>query len=169
MAVLRQKDSAAQLQHVPRAPIVIDGPNEWQHASRTGAFVGPDGRPARPFSEARFAWGEGKLYALLYAADEDIRSDSDVFHLELAGHAFDVSPLGSSVASAHDVDGTIDDPKDDDEEWVIEMAIPLAALGIEQKAGALIPFSVKRCDTPKRSSRSSGLACGESNGVLVLE
>lgn len=148
---------------VPRATIAIDGePNDpgWEKAARTGAFL-----PARPFSEARFVRGDGKLYALLYAADEDIRSDSDSFHLEFAGRAFDVSPLSSSVESAHDIDGTIDDAHDDDEEWVMEVAIPLATLGVGDTAGTRIPFFVKRCDTPRGSKR----VCGESGGVLVLE
>ncbi|HEY2516056.1 MAG TPA: hypothetical protein VGI39_34530, partial [Polyangiaceae bacterium] len=66
--------------HVPHASggITLDGDTDdaaWQReVARTGAFDGTDGLPARPHSEARFVWGDGMLYVLLYAADQDIRA-----------------------------------------------------------------------------------------------
>jgi hypothetical protein len=42
--------------------------------ARTGDFVFPDGKPARPYSEARIIWGGDYLYLALYASDEDIES-----------------------------------------------------------------------------------------------
>lgn len=164
---------------VPRAAsaVSVDGePDDaaWHDAARTGAFRTPAGAEARPFSEARFVWRGDRLYALLYAADEDIETKSDAFRLELGGRAFDVSPLGvvtglGGVRAAHDVDGTPDDPKDDDEEWVIELEIPLAALGAEPRAGARIPAAVRRCDTP-RGAPTVCAAWGEApRATLVLE
>src|SRR5438552_2323636 len=55
-----------------------------------------------------------------------------------------------------DVDGTIGNAKDRDEEWVIEMAIPLASLGIAGRSGEHLELSVRRCD----ELREGGRACG---------
>ena len=58
----------------------------------------------------------------------------------------------SNARVACDTDGTINDPRDMDEEWVVEMALPLDAIGIERDS----PFqlSIERCDTPKNERRS---------------
>lgn len=64
---------------IPRAkgPIQLDGEldeDDWRSAARTGAFLDAQGGEARPFSDARFLWGDGALYVVLYAADDDIRA-----------------------------------------------------------------------------------------------
>jgi hypothetical protein len=46
-------------------------------------------------------------------------------------------------------DGTVNDPRDNDEEWVLEIAIPLDAIGLGAEAGARVGFAVRRCDTLK--------------------
>jgi hypothetical protein len=168
--------SARELR-VPKlaAPIALDGETDdpgWRQVARTGTFLTEAGEPARPYSDARFVWGDGKLWVLLYAADEDIRS-TDSFHLDIASHSFDVSPLGKvtldGALSAHDLDGTLDDPKDDDEEWVLELAIPLAALGVEPKSGARLPIAIHRCDTPKGSAKTCAQWGEQRPAVLVLD
>jgi hypothetical protein len=50
----------------------------------------------------------------------------------------------SGAKVACDVDGTVNDPSDEDEEWVVEMAIPLAALG-----GPPVAFGARRCDADR--------------------
>ncbi len=101
---------------VPHAKgnIVLDGdmddPGWLRESARTNAFVGPDGvSPARPYSDARFVWGDGYLYIALYAADEDIHATQsgpdapvwldDSFHFVLSDgsteRSFDVSPTGA--------------------------------------------------------------------------
>jgi hypothetical protein len=50
-----------------------------------------------------------------------------------------------------DHDGTINDPSNEDEEWVVEMTIPLASLGV--RPGSSLKFEVTRCDTPKGAGR----------------
>jgi hypothetical protein len=100
---------------VPHAngSITLDGDMDdtgWLHATaRTGAFVGADGNAARPYSDARFVWGDGHLYLALYAADGDIRATrtehdaplwlEDAFHLVFTDakseRSIDVSPLGT--------------------------------------------------------------------------
>jgi hypothetical protein len=53
---------------------------------------------------------------------------------------------------AVDRDGTLDDPSDEDEEWVVEAAIPLAALGVTGAPGTRIQIEVSRCDTPRHTT-----------------
>jgi len=53
----------------------------------------------------------------------------------------------SHAQVAVDRDGTLNKIGDNDEEWVIEMAVPLADLGLpDARAGTRIPFSVQRCE-----------------------
>lgn len=48
---------------------------------------------------------------------------------------------------AVDRDGTLNKIGDNDEEWVVEMAIPLASLGVANaRPGTRIPFAVSRCE-----------------------
>jgi Carbohydrate family 9 binding domain-like len=120
----------------------------------------------------------------------------DSFHLLFdhggAERVFDVSPLGvltdatrsaapglvkpfdytweSGAHISKELDGTLNDPSDDDEEWVIEMAIPFEALGLKGEPGERIGFSVRRCDTPKSRRRACGQwGAGAERGVLVLD
>jgi hypothetical protein len=109
------------------------------------------GGQARPFSEASLLHDTDYLYVGLYAADEDIRSDEffDVHIGALAFHANatgTVTPTIAGMKTSIDRDGTLDDPSNDDEEWVLEIAIPLQVTGLQQ--GAQLA-TVKRCDTPK--------------------
>jgi hypothetical protein len=181
--------------HVPHAggTILLDGdmddPGWLKETARTKGFVNADGLPARPYSDARIAWADGHLYFALYAADDDIRS-TDSFHLELTGsnwvRTIDVTPLGivtdaqrvngselpwkSGAHVSHELDGTIDDDRNEDEEWVLEMAIPFESLALDGKRGEEIGFSVHRCDRPKHSaSRCGSWGEGEARGVLVLD
>ena len=169
---------------VPRVAgeITIDGELEdpgWSGPmGRTGAFTTADGRPAHPYSDARFVHRNGQLFVVLYAADEDIRATSarhdeplygaDAFQLTLrttSGElSLDVSSAGvvtdarrsasgaldfdweSHARVAVDRDGTPNDPSDQDEEWVVEMAIPLEAIGLTGRAGERIGLEVHRCD-----------------------
>ncbi len=121
-----------------------DEPFWTRRAARTGAFVDVSGRPARPFAEAHFAWDATGLRVALYAADSDITT-GDVFRLSLATLAAGskeatvaLTPTATRGFGAGkvgvDLDGTWNDPSDDDEEWVVEVAIPWAALGSERAA-----------------------------------
>jgi hypothetical protein len=166
-------------------------------SARTNAFVWKDGQQASPYSDARLLWGDGVLYVGLYAADEDIRAKNDradgptwlddSFHLELETsqrYAFDVSPKGvltdakkvggamdpsweSGASVGKDLDGTMNDPSDDDEEWVIEMKLPLSSIGLKGVAGERVTFAAHRCDSPKRAPRTCA-AIGEDGESLVL-
>jgi hypothetical protein len=67
----------------------------------------------------------------------------------------------SGAKAAVDRDGTVNDSHDLDEEWVVEMAIPLSALGGDAQT---IHAVLSRCDTPKGGKKR----CGRWEGDLTL-
>lgn len=183
-----------------RGPITIDGETDepdWTRApARTGAFLGPEGRAARPVSEARALWDDANLYLSLYAADEDVRAAKvapdgpvwagDSFTVEIGPPAggtrsITVGPSGiitdvaltpgkpadprwqSGAKAAIDLDGTLDDPRDRDEEWVVELAIPFHSLGVAPGAEVRLAMTLRRCD-----AHEGGRRCGTWAGRLRL-
>lgn len=145
----------------------------WQRGhGRTGALVGLDGATARPFSEARMTWTKTDLVIGLYAADGDIRTSGpgrDAFRVLLGTRQIEVSANGAlrgappGTRIGHESDGTLDD-ETEDEEWTIELAIPLAALDLEGKSGEHVDIRVERCETAPGVAR----ACGTAVRRLVL-
>jgi hypothetical protein len=77
----------------------------------------------------------------------------------------------SGVRVGTDYDGTINTLGDFDEEWAVEMAVPLASIAVRPPfAGAQIPFSLFRCEVAhdgKRACGSWGRQPGQP-GTLVL-
>jgi hypothetical protein len=141
--------AAITLAQVPRVDAIkVDGElNEpaWNAAAHVYTFT-DHGAEARPFSQVRLLHDAQHLYLGLYAADQDIRA-GERFQLVVGDQTIAIDPLGHitpaipGASAAVDLDGTIDDPSDEDEEWVIELALPLPAQ----------PFAIRasRCDTPK--------------------
>jgi len=99
--------------HVPhvQGALKIDGELDepsWRSSARA-VFEKQDGSEARPYSDARFMWGEGVLHVGLYAADHDIVSahvpadgpvwQGDAFHVIFSSrelqHSFDIGPTGT--------------------------------------------------------------------------
>lgn len=79
-------------------------------------------------------------------------------------------PSWSSGAHAsREIDGTPNQPADMDEEWAVEMAIPLESLGLEGKAGERLLVAAHRCDTTKNGQRSCGSWGERAPLVLVLQ
>jgi hypothetical protein len=116
----------------------------------------------------------------------------DAFHLSFRDarieRTIDVSPLGtitdarredggrfdyawsSGAHASREIDGTVNHPDDDDEEWAIELAIPLASLGLEGVRGERIQMAVRRCDVPHGGGRRVCAAWGETApAVIVLD
>jgi hypothetical protein len=148
------------------APIVVDGElheRDWNAIARFAAFTA-NGAEARPYSQIRLLRDSQTLYVGLYAADQDIRS-TDAFELALGTLTLSIDPRGRitpPVAGARataDVDETLDDPRDEDEEWVIEAAIPIAAI-----PPGTTTIHAARCDTPKDGTQR----CGSWDGPLAL-
>lgn len=163
-----------------RDKLVLDGELEeesWRSSGRTGAFVAPGStEQARPYSDARMLRDAEHLHIALYAADQDEKK-GDAFLLAFLdardGSTLLLSigvdkvvrekkvvngveqPWTSGVQFGVDADGTLDDPSDEDEEWIVEASIPLASLGATVATREL-RASFARCDTPKGSAERCG-------------
>ncbi len=177
----------------------LEGKKDWEADSgHTGDLQDEHGKGMVPFTEVKARWGDGNLYFLLYAGDLDIES-GDSFHLEIGGgdrvHVIDVSVLGTVVeavcegdppfpvasgdcdrswrslaAMAVDRDGTLNQLGDNDEEWVVEMAIPLSALGLDRAApGTRLAFSVRRCDVGAGPHMCGSWGGGTRRGEIILD
>jgi hypothetical protein len=141
----------------PAAPVIrVDGEIDepaWAGATRTGPFLDADGHPSAPYSDARFLLQPDGLYVALYAGDENITRD-DHFTVHIGDRDFRFGPADKRSEVGIDMDGTLDDPADDDEEWVIETRIPYTEL-----PHGLTALTVERCDTP-RNARAPSCASG---------
>ena len=147
--------------HPPAQPIVCDGDLDepaWKQAIRTGPFVDASGAPAAPYSDARFVIGSDAVYIGLYAADENIES-SDTFIVEIGGRELRFGPRDRGPDVGIDMDGTLDDPSDDDEEWLVETQLPRSSLPRGD-----VPVLVRRCDRIKDGS----VRCGSGRATLRL-
>jgi hypothetical protein len=127
--------------------------------------------------------------------DAPFGPDDDAIHVVFSQadteYAFDVSPnavitdsirrgagewdstWNSGVHASRELGGSMNHPADLDEEWEVELAIPLSSLGMAGVPGENIGVSFRRCDTPKESARvCSGWgdgAHGRAGGRIVLE
>jgi hypothetical protein len=138
------------------------------------------------------------IHAKLTDPDSPVWTE-DSFHVVFndgtVEHSFDISPLGtladgerkigatgpggthpfdfawtSGAHVSHEMDGTPNKSTDNDEEWLIEMAIPLEALGLKGEKGERIGVAIHRCDTFHSGIRSCGAwGEGEKRGVLVFD
>ncbi len=159
---------------IPRvsAPIRIDGEwdePDWAKRALRGQFRGDDGQLARPSSEIRLLHDDTSVIVALYAADENIET-RDAFDLAIGPLSLHVdataklTPAIPGVRAAVDYDeGTLDNPNDDDEEWVVELAIPIEATGMTRDATR--PVRASRCDVPKDGKRR----CGAWSANLTLD
>jgi hypothetical protein len=142
--------------------------------------------------------GDLDLEGNVREADGPVLRD-DAFHIELGGdrlYTVDVSVLGtvadaactgavgkaaparscdaawqSGAVVAVDRDGTLNKLGDNDEEWIVEMAIPLASIGLAHAgAGTHIPFAVKRCEIGQSKVGACGaFGEGTTRAEIVLE
>jgi hypothetical protein len=158
----------AAIDAIPRTdtPITLDGELRepaWNNRALRGVLVADDGEQARPYSEVRLLYDPGTLFVGLYAADEDIRT-TDTWKLTIGTRTLTIDASGHAsagdVSTGVDRDGTLDQPGDYDEEWVIEAAIPLATLGAPPLA-----IEIGRCDTPK----DGRVRCGRWHARLPLQ
>jgi hypothetical protein len=81
------------------------------------------------------------------------------------------SAWSSNAHASREIDGNVNDPKNTDEEWAIELAVPFASIGMRGERGETIGMSLRRCDTPKESPRvCAGWGDGPGErGRIVLD
>jgi hypothetical protein len=81
-----------------------------------------------------------------------------------------VAAWDSGATVAVDRDGSLNKVGDNDEEWVVEMSIPLAKLGLKAPAaGTRIPFSIRRCEIGHDGRHACGSWGVTPPGELVLD
>jgi hypothetical protein len=143
--------------------------------------------------------GDLDLEGSVVEPDGPVTQD-DSFHVELGNgdrvYTIDVSVLGtvadavctgtlghdgperrcdpgwqSRAVVAVDRDGTLNRVGDNDEEWIVEMAIPLSSLGIQSaSAGTRVPFAVRRCEVGKSGPHAcGGFGLGQPRGEIVFD
>jgi hypothetical protein len=168
LAACKQEPSKLDpiMHRVENTRIALDGEWDepaWNARSQRGVFLADSGTEARPYSEIRLLRDETHLFIGFYAADEDIKSD-DAFDLSAGTFAMHVTAAGrvtpGTARAAVDRDGSLDDAHDDDEEWVIESAVPLAALGVSP-----VTIHASRCDVTKDGVKH----CGSWQGLVDLQ
>ena len=153
-------------------PITIDGDwdePDWSRRAFRGQFVGPDNELARPSSEIRILHDDRDLFIALYAADDDIHT-SDAFQLAVGSLHLRIDARGTLTPPDPAIrvkvgfdEGTIDDSHDNDEEWVVELAIPLVLTGLAPDAA--VDVHASRCDTPKGDTER----CGQWSGKVATD
>ncbi len=154
----------------------------WRDAAHSGGFADETtGKLGVPHSELRIANDGQRVLLGLYAADEDIvayatkgapfdaRDDTFVVQFERAGsnagYQLEVTangtvrespadPAAVGAVCAVEMDGTLNVPADDDEEWVAECIIPFASM--HATIGDTLLVTARRCDTPKGATRRCG-------------
>ena len=113
----------------------------------------------------RLVFTQGEVERAIEVSPKGVLTDA----MRSPGGSYDYS-WESGAHVSKELDGTMNDAKDSDEEWVIEMAIPFEALGMRGERGESIGFSVRRCDVPKGGSRvCAGWGEGQARGRLVLD
>jgi hypothetical protein len=76
----------------------------------------------------------------------------------------------SHARSGVDYDGTVNKLGDFDEEWNIQLAIPLSSLAAKAEAGTKLAFTIRRCDIAFDGQRACGLwGDAEHPAQLVLQ
>jgi hypothetical protein len=100
-------------------------------------------------------------------------------------YVIDVSPAGvlTDVSRAHGVsdkswesgakialdrDGTLNISTDNDEEWVVEMAVPLKSLGLAGTPGERLGITIERCDLSRGSTKRACAVWGDKKTAIEL-
>ncbi len=124
----------------------------------------PDG-PLWLDDSFRVTFLRGDVEYVIEVSPKAVVTDS----IRKAGGAPDFS-WNSGVHVSRELEGTLNDATDADEEWVIEMAVPFESIGLKGERGESIGFWVRRCDTPKGEGRTCA-SWGEAppHGRVVLE
>jgi hypothetical protein len=117
-------------------------------------FVFDDGRSERVFDVSVAAVVADGMRMSAFEADGGARPATDF-------------AWSSGAHVSREIDGTLNDASDDDEEWALEIAIPVTAIGLKGEPGERVRFAIHRCDSPKNQDRSCA-SWGERQ-PMVLE
>ena len=165
MACDRERPEQTPVWDIPRAtaPVTIDGKSDdtiWPVAWRSPPLEDARGHRT-PHAELRLAGDDECLYALVYAADEELRtrprSDDprgvgDEIRLTVGNTRIQLGPgrheAPEGVRVAMNMDGSVDEAGDMDEEWITEIAIPWKHLGATAQTDG-VPVRMSRVDAPK--------------------
>jgi hypothetical protein len=134
------------------APLTLDGKFDeeiWHRTPVSKPFKAVTPKEIVTHTEVRALWDEKALYVGWYAADEDIGS-KDVLVTLVNGKRFELTPSTHTASAVVDSDGSLDDPNDDDEEWLAEQVITWKELGLSAPPKEL-PIDFLRDDQPKNS------------------
>jgi hypothetical protein len=74
----------------------------------------------------------------------------------------------SGARAACDADGTVDQPGDNDEEWVVEMDVPLASLGLTGKPGERVSLVARRCDVKEAGGKPLVTPCPQIEPIVIV-
>jgi hypothetical protein len=117
----------------------------------------------------------GDAFQLLFRSDDGTERSVDVAPngtvtdgIRRSDGTFDYS-WQSGAKTGVDMDGTPNDPSDQDEEWIVEMGIPLRALGLKGTAGERIQLRIRRCDDVHGERRCGAWGDAAGTGTLILE
>ena len=150
----------------------------WNRSRRTEAFEDVRGAQ-QPHAHLQFMADETNLYLGFYAADQDLRTRpraedargavGDRLTLTVGVLTLVLNPKGGQlppgVTMLSDVDGSIDDSRDDDEEWIVELTIPWTTLGPRAREDGVLVRAV-RTDAPKGTPERA-MAWPRSGQALV--
>jgi hypothetical protein len=131
----------------------------------------PDGEVWRDDS-FHFVFDDGKNERIFDASVNAVVSDATrpslIFSKTTKRPPLDFSWQSGAFIS-RELDGTINDASDDDEEWALEVAIPLEAIGLRGEVGERVRFAAHRCDLPKNGKRVCASWGERTPAVLVLQ
>ncbi len=104
------------------------------------------------------------MFAWLEFRELGVRQATSAYRQNLPVHAdvavcrpsFTVwaTPVIERSKARVDVDGSVDEPSNDDEEWVVEAAIPLAAIPFAKDG--TVATAISRCDVTKDGVKRCG-------------
>lgn len=121
------------------------------------------------FSLSFFPGGERKLVLMVSVTGVVADGDCPVDAVDLSDPRCSLK-WDSGAAVAVDADGTLNHVGDRDEEWNVEVALPLKAIGVPDKPGTVVPFALRRREVAYDGPKAIGF-CGsaEEPAKLVLE
>jgi hypothetical protein len=116
-----------------------------------------------------FVFDDGKNERIFDASVNAVMSSSTRSSTAVANGGGRDVPWQSGAFVSRELDGTLNDASDDDEEWALEIAVPLESIGLRGEVGERVRFAAHRCDLPKNGKRVCASFGERAPVVLVLQ